>query len=48
MREFIKIQYKLYKSGVKSIGIDRIKQLAEIYLTTLEREDMFREEEEDI
>lgn len=41
MREFIYVQYNLYTSGAKSIGIEKIKRLAERYLTDAEREDLF-------
>lgn len=41
MREFIKTQYKLYLSGGNSIGIDRIKQLANIFMTEDERAELF-------
>lgn len=44
MREFIKVQYGLYKSGVKSIGIERIKQLADIYITADEKAELFKED----
>lgn len=41
MFEFIKTQYNLYKLGNKSIGIEKIKQLANIYLTEEERTELF-------
>ena len=41
MIEFIKTQYSLYKLGNKSIGIEKIKQLANIYLTEEERAELF-------
>lgn len=43
MIEFIKTQYNLYKSGGKSIGIDKIKKLAELYMTEDERNALFNE-----
>lgn len=43
MIEFIKTQYNLYKSGGKSIGIDKIKKLAELYMTKDERNALFNE-----
>jgi hypothetical protein len=43
MVEFIKTQYNLYKSGEKSIGIEKIKQLAESFLTEEERNELFAE-----
>lgn len=33
MIEFIKTQYNLYKSGGKSINIEKIEQLANLYMT---------------
>lgn len=44
MAEFIKIQYNLYKSGNKSIGIEKIKQLAQNYLSLSEYDEMFSQE----
>ena len=44
MIEFIKTQYNLYKSGNKSIGIDKIKQLANAFMTEEQREELFKEE----
>lgn len=41
MCEFIKIQYRLYKLGNKSIGIEKIKQLAEKYLSLAEYDELF-------
>ncbi len=41
MREFIYVQYNLYASGAKSIGIEKIKRLAERYLTDAERVELF-------
>lgn len=41
MRDFIYVQYNLYTSGAKSIGIEKIKRLAERYLTDAERAEMF-------
>lgn len=40
MREFIEIQYKLYRSGGKSIGIEKIKALADIFLTAEEKAEL--------
>lgn len=37
MRDFILVQYKLYQAGGKSIGIEKIKRLAQLYLTEDER-----------
>lgn len=42
MRDFIKTQYKIYCSGGKSIGIDRIKKLANIFMTEDERAELFK------
>ncbi len=44
MIEFIKTQYNLYKSGGKSIGIEKIKQLAERFMTEAERKELFENE----
>lgn len=41
MREFIYVQYNLYASGAKSIGIEKIKRLAERYLTDSEQAELF-------
>lgn len=41
MHEFIKVQYRLYLSGQKSIGIDKIKRLANLYLTKAECDKLF-------
>lgn len=41
MRDFIYVQYNLYASGAKSIGIEKIKRLAELYLTDTERAELF-------
>ena len=45
MIEFIKIQYNLYKTGGKSIGIEKIKQLANAYMTEDERVELFKDDE---
>ena len=42
MVEFINTQYKIYCSGGKSIGIDKIKKLAEIYMTEDEQAELFK------
>lgn len=44
MSEFIKTQYNLYKSGAKSIGIEKIKKLADKYMTETERNELFENE----
>lgn len=41
MNEFIKTQYNLYKTGGNSIGIEKIKQLAEKFMTETERKELF-------
>lgn len=41
MNNFIKTQYKLYISGGKSIGIEKIKLLAQLYLSISEYNEMF-------
>jgi hypothetical protein len=43
MRDFIKTQYKLYISGGKSIGLEKIEKLAKIYMTEEERTELFSE-----
>lgn len=43
MVEFIKTQYNLYKSGGKSIGIEKIKQLANSFMTEDEKNTLFNE-----
>ena len=40
MREFLKIQLELYRAGGKSIGIEKIKALAAVYLSEAEREEL--------
>ena len=45
MIEFIKTQYNLYKSGAKSIGIEKIKKLAEKFMTEEERTELFKDGE---
>lgn len=42
MKDFIKIQYQLYLSNGKSIGIDKINKLADIYLTEEEKQEIFK------
>ncbi len=44
MSEFIKTQYNLYKSGSKSIGIDKIKQLANAFMSEKEQAELFKDE----
>lgn len=41
MRDFILTQYKIHKSGGKSIGIERIKSLATVFLTASEQEELW-------
>ena len=41
MKEFIRIQYQLYLSGLKSISIDKIHALADKYLTEDEKSELF-------
>lgn len=43
MREYIKLQYEIYKMGGKGIGIEKIKKLAEKFLTETERKELFEE-----
>mgnify|MGYP001623845177 FL=1 len=44
MRDFLKIQLELYRAGGKSIGFEKIKALAAVYLTDAEREELFKQE----
>lgn len=44
MNEFIKTQYSLYRSGAKSIGIEKIHKLAEKYMTEEEANELFADE----
>lgn len=44
MVEFIKTQYNLYKSGGKSIGIEKIQRLAKAFMTEKEITELFKEE----
>lgn len=41
MRDFILTQFKIHQAGGKSIGIERIKSLAAVFLTEAEREELF-------
>lgn len=43
MREFLKVQIELYRAGGKSIGLEKIKELAAVYLTDAEREELLRQ-----
>ena len=40
MREFLKIQLEIFRAGGKSIGLEKIKALAAVYLTAAEREEL--------
>ena len=40
MREFLKIQLEIFRAGGKSIGLEKIKTLAAVYLTDAEREEL--------
>lgn len=46
MKEYIKMQYKLFIKGEKSIGIEKIKQLAEKFMTAEERAELLNDETE--
>lgn len=46
MNNFIQTQYKLYISGGKSIGIEKIKLLAKLYMSEEERKGLFGDENE--
>lgn len=41
MPEFIKTQYTLYLNGQSSIGLEKIKKLAKLYLTPEEQKTLF-------
>jgi hypothetical protein len=43
MKEFIKIQYALYKQGKSNISLEKIHKLAEKYMTEEERNELFQE-----
>jgi len=43
MYNFLLIQYKLYIQNLPSIGIDKIKILANSYLTEEEKTELFKE-----
>jgi hypothetical protein len=43
MKEYIKMQYKMYQKGQKSIGIEKIRKLAEKYMTEEEINELFAE-----
>ena len=43
MKKYNEIQYEMYKKGKKSIGIEKIKQLAEKYMTEEEQNELFAE-----
>ena len=43
MKEYIKMQYKLFIKGEKSIGIEKIKKLADKFMTKEERTELFGE-----
>ncbi len=44
MNNFIKTQYRLYLLGQNSISIEKIKHLANIFLTEEERNELFKEQ----
>lgn len=41
MIEFIKTQYNLYKAGMDNIGLKKIQQLAKIFLSEEEQNELF-------
>lgn len=47
MNKYIRLQYEMYKKGSKSIGIEKIKKLAEKYMTEEERVELFKDGETD-
>lgn len=46
MNNFIKTQYYLYISGQKTIGIEKIKMLAKLYLSEEDQTELFGEQHE--
>ena len=44
MREYIKLQYEMYKMGGKGIGIEKIKKLADKFMTEDEIKELFENE----
>lgn len=44
MKQFITTQYRLYLANAKNIGIEKIKQLANIFMTEDEQTELFKEE----
>ena len=44
MNEYIKTQYEMYKMGGKGIGIEKIKKLADKFMTEAERKELFENE----
>lgn len=46
MKDFIKTQLKLYQSGKSSISFEKIKQLAQIYLSLSEYDELFNQKKE--
>lgn len=47
MKKYIEIQYEMYKKGNKSIGIEKIKKLAEKFMTEEEKTELFKDGETD-
>lgn len=43
MNDFIRLQYKMYLLGNKSVGLEKIKTLANIYMTEEERKELFKD-----
>lgn len=41
MRDFIITQYRLYLSGAKNIGIEKIHILADVFMTETEKQELF-------
>ena len=44
MKEYIRLQYEMYKMGGKGIGIEKIHKLADKYMTEAERKELFENE----
>lgn len=41
MKQFIITQYRLYLANAKSIGIEKINQLANVFMTEDEKDELF-------
>lgn len=41
MYEFVKTQYSAYINGGQSVGIEKIRKIADLYLTAEQRDEIF-------